>query len=70
MNLKEESDKMLLSDEMPEVACPKCGELQQDFDGFGVVFCESCGYCVHPSWSFNESRKRFACEVCGKLEDE
>lgn len=29
--------------------CPKCGEEYDDFDGFGVLYCEECGYCTHAS---------------------
>jgi hypothetical protein len=31
------------------MACPKCGEEQEDYDGFGVQHCLSCGYCAHSS---------------------
>lgn len=36
-------------DDMPVVECPKCGQQQVDYDGFGVIYCQSCGHCVHPS---------------------
>ena len=29
--------------------CPKCGDEVQDFDGFGVLCHNACGYCRHPS---------------------
>jgi hypothetical protein len=45
----------------PMVACPKCGREYQDFDGFGVVFCESCGYCRH------FSRDNGKCNYCGNV---
>ena len=37
-------------DEWPVVACPRCGAGQEDLDGFGVIRCEACGYCRHPSY--------------------
>lgn len=33
----------------PIVTCPRCGAEQADLDGFGVIHCESCGFCCHPS---------------------
>lgn len=29
--------------------CPKCGAEEEDFDGFGFLYCEACGYCTHAS---------------------
>lgn len=46
-------------DETPIVACPQCGAEQEDFDGFGVVHCEACGYCIHPSCTNG------ICGICG-----
>ena len=34
---------------VPLVECPKCHALHEDHDGFGVLHCEACGYCAHPS---------------------
>lgn len=31
------------------VRCPCCGVEHEDMDGFGVLTCEMCGYCSHPS---------------------
>lgn len=39
--------------------CPKCGKSQVDNDGFGVLDCEECGYCAHPS------RTDGVCDICG-----
>lgn len=36
-------------DKLPLVACPKCGKVEEDFDGFGVLYCGACGYCTHPA---------------------
>lgn len=34
---------------VPQATCPKCGAERDDFDGFGVLCCSTCGYCKHPS---------------------
>lgn len=44
--------------------CPKCGEWVDDWDGFGVLFHEACGYCAHSSVTGG------VCELCGKRYDE
>jgi len=44
----------------PMMSCPKCGAEQEDFDGFGVLYCAECSYCVHPSVSDD------VCCICGK----
>ena len=31
------------------VTCPRCGITRKDYDGFGILYCTSCGYCVHAS---------------------
>ena len=48
----------------PIVTCPKCGNEQEDLDGFGVVFCERCRFCTHPS------RDGGLCGICGDMETE
>lgn len=48
----------------PWHACPECGELQEDFDGFGVLYCEACGYCTHASTIDD------VCGFCGKRIDD
>lgn len=45
----------------PMVPCPGCGAEYEDFDGFGVLHCNLCGYCAHPSISDG------VCDYCGKL---
>lgn len=42
------------------VACPECGEAQEDLDGFGVLHCPKCGYCTHASVTGG------VCGLCGK----
>lgn len=46
------------------VACPCCGEGQEDLDGFGVVHCQRCGYCTHASQHADHGG--FICDICGK----
>lgn len=36
-----------------EMSCPECGKIQKDYDGFGVLYCPSCGYCTHSSITGN-----------------
>jgi hypothetical protein len=40
--------------------CPKCGTVQVDLDGFGVLYCPACVYCQHAS------RSDDVCGFCGK----
>lgn len=44
------------------LACPRCGVEQEDFDGFGVLACEACGYCTHPE------RYGGICTICGDVQ--
>jgi len=45
--------------ETPMMECPICGAEYEDHDGFGVVYCEACGYCQHISATGN------ICDLCG-----
>jgi hypothetical protein len=47
-------------DEVPQTQCPRCGNWQDDFDGFGVLYCQSCHYCAHPSVTDGQ------CDLCRK----
>jgi hypothetical protein len=47
-------------DDWPQVECPRCGAEQEDMDGFGVIYCESCGYCRHASATGGK------CDICGE----
>lgn len=49
-----------LGDEAVIIECPVCGAEQEDFDGFGVVHCEECGYCQHISSTGG------VCDICEK----
>jgi ribosomal protein L37AE/L43A len=33
----------------PKMYCPECNAEYDDFDGFGILYCEKCGYCSHAS---------------------
>lgn len=48
-----------MNEAMLKTQCPKCGEWIEDFDGFGVLRHEKCGYCAHPS------RDGGVCTICG-----
>jgi hypothetical protein len=50
-------------EDVPQAQCPKCKQWQDDFDGFGVLHCEACGYCTHPSIT-----NAGVCELCGKAQ--
>jgi len=49
-----------MSDGMPIMTCPQCGAEYEDFDGFGVLYCEKCGYCKHAGVTDG------VCDYCGK----
>lgn len=51
-----------MSDAAVLVECPKCGAQQEDYDGFGVVFCPVCRFCKHPSVTDG------ICDMCGQWE--
>lgn len=50
-------------DEQPQSQCPKCRGWQDDYDGFGVLHCEACGYCAHPSASGDDAGN-MVCDIC------
>jgi len=53
-----------VDDEVPKSKCPKCGALVDDYDGFGVLHHEVCGYCVHPNSTREEGK--WICGICGE----
>jgi rubrerythrin len=52
-----------MEDEAVFIECPACGTEQEDFDGFGVVHCEACGYCQHISTTDG------VCDICDREVD-
>jgi len=46
------------------VEYPRRRTEQEDFDGFGVLYCESCSYCKHATIYKGK------CAFCGKSETE
>ena len=50
--------------EMPKKEYLKCGDITDDLDGFGVLYCEKCGYCEHSSITGD------VCDFCEKVIDE
>jgi len=50
-----------MDDLMPLMECPNCGNVSDDFDGFGVLACDACGFCTHPAITGD------VCEICGKV---
>lgn len=51
-------------DETPQTQCPKCRKWQDDYDGFGVLKCEHCDYCSHPSSTLRYGI--WQCGLCGQ----
>lgn len=45
--------------------CPACGLEQEDWDGFGVLTCDACGYCTHPSSTGTDEPGVYQCDCCG-----
>jgi len=58
------SDDQVIRDITPRTQCPRCGSWLPDYDGFGVVRHEVCGYCLHPS-SDRDETGRWRCTICG-----
>lgn len=50
-------------DSPPIAECPSCGAMHEDHDGLGVLYCDKCWYCEHPSASDSPLR----CDICGRL---
>lgn len=57
------SERNSPNDEVLYVRCPKCGRSHEDHDGFGVLFCEHCGFCQHASITEG------TCDLCGAFDD-
>ncbi len=58
------------------ITCPRCGALEPDFDGFGMLahvkpaYTMGCGYCTHPSrdGKFVDGKLRWTCGLCGDVQ--
>jgi hypothetical protein len=50
------------TDEYTTATCPRCHAVQEDADGFGVLYCEACGYCKHPAATDGK------CDLCGAVQ--
>lgn len=48
--------------DLPEAICPRCGHREDDYDGFGMLACDECGWCSHPD------RYGGVCGICGDVE--
>lgn len=46
---------------LPVMTCPQCGVDMLDFDGFGCLIHDECGYCSHPDVYGDE------CRACGEV---
>ena len=53
----------------PLAVCPLCGGEQEDYDGFGVLYHEECGYCAHTAASIHEDGL-WHCDVCGQIQED
>lgn len=58
---------MSADDWTPQSQCPKCGTYQDDLDGFGVLYCETCKFCQHPSRDFDPDKNGMVCGICGDV---
>jgi DNA-directed RNA polymerase subunit RPC12/RpoP len=59
-----EKVEVLWNKQMPQMACPKCGKLYDDFDGLAFSHCPTCGYCSHPA--IDKQGDKSICGVCGR----
>lgn len=66
MTLDELTKAIAGARDVPQMNCPNCNAVHDDHDGFGVLYCEACKYCVHPSITCGR------CDLCGLwfLDDE
>ena len=57
---------MSIPKEGPQVQCPACGQWQPDYDGFGFLACDYCGYCKHPC-ATGDADGDMVCDICGYI---
>lgn len=48
---------------VPTAICPRCGAELPDYDWFGVIYHEDCGYCMHAT------RTGGVCDFCGEVNE-
>ena len=48
-----------MSEQVIVVSCPRCKDEHEDDDGFGVLYCDKCGFCQHASLTGG------VCDFCG-----
>lgn len=56
-------------DDTPESMCPRCHAWQPDLDGFGVLKCDHCDYCQHPSTTPRPAGG-WVCDLCSYTQPE
>lgn len=59
-----------MSFKQPTMTCPRCGKVEDDFDGVGVVYCappDGCGFCRHMARSGCPTNG-WRCDFCGEVE--
>lgn len=53
-----------MTTEQPTMHCPKCGRQEPDYDGMGLAYCETCGYCDHRAADYLDGE--LTCCMCGE----
>jgi hypothetical protein len=56
-------------DDVIMMECAKCGALQEDFDGFGVLDCAERKFCRHPS-RHGDGKGGMVRGICGDVESD
>ena len=56
-----------MTDDYPEMTCPKCGKETPDMDGFGFIAClpDGCGYCRHVA--AEKVGSEWKCSICSAV---
>lgn len=53
-----------LAPETTDFPCPSCGTWYRDVGGFGVIACDVCGWCSHPTMT------GYRCDACGRIPED
>ena len=53
-----------LATELPVTVCPNCSRKALDYDGFGLIHCQRCDWCSHPTRSYKDGL--WICDICGQ----